>query len=81
LESLLDLFAEAERLERENREMYLFIAENDELKRKLIDEIVVLERHSSVRCPRAGWGFRQRFAAPATARTSCSADDKCERKV
>jgi hypothetical protein len=44
LNSLVDLFAEAEKIERENRETYMFIAENDELKRHLIDEIAELEQ-------------------------------------
>jgi predicted nuclease with TOPRIM domain len=44
LNSLLDLFVEAERIEKDNRETYLFIAENDEERRRMIDEIGELEQ-------------------------------------
>jgi t-SNARE complex subunit (syntaxin) len=44
LGSLPELFAEAERLERENRETYLWIVENDELRLNLIAENASLEQ-------------------------------------
>jgi chromosome segregation ATPase len=44
MNSLPEVFAEAERLEKENREMSMFLIENDEIKRNLINEIHALER-------------------------------------
>jgi multidrug resistance efflux pump len=44
MNSLPEVFTEAERLEKENREMYMFLVENDEVRRNLIDEINALGR-------------------------------------
>jgi chromosome segregation ATPase len=44
LNSLPELFSEAERLERENREMFAFISENEETRQALVGEIDMLER-------------------------------------
>ena len=43
LESLPELFSEAERLEKENAELYKYITENDEAKHALEEEIAQLE--------------------------------------
>jgi seryl-tRNA synthetase len=44
IESLADLFAEAERLECENRELYAYIVENDEKRRTFIRDITRLDK-------------------------------------
>jgi chromosome segregation ATPase len=53
MNNLPEVFAEAERLEKENREMYVFLVENEEPRRKLVEEIASLEQQykelSSVR--------------------------------
>jgi flagellar biosynthesis/type III secretory pathway chaperone len=44
MNSLPELFAEADRLEKENREMYAYLVENEEPRRRLIEEIASLEQ-------------------------------------
>ena len=43
LKDLTELFSEAERLEKENKELYEYISENDEQRRKLQEQILELE--------------------------------------
>jgi hypothetical protein len=44
IESLVELFERAECLEKANYELYVFVAENDDLRRRLTDEITGFER-------------------------------------